>query len=61
VRHSASASATVVVIGLSQITWMPCSMNAIATSWWRWLGVTIVTASMRSSAGRAPSFAAIAA
>ena len=35
VRTKSRASSTVVVIGLSQITWMPASRNALAAGWWR--------------------------
>ena len=48
-----------VVIGLSQMTWMPASRNALAAGWWTWFGVTIATASMPSA--RAASLAAISA
>src|SRR5439155_1007876 len=43
-----SASATVVVIGLSQITSMPRSRNARAIAWWLSFGVTMLTTSMPS-------------
>ena len=51
------ASASVVVSGLSQITWMPASRKASATGACRWFGVTIATASMPSAraASAAPS------
>src|SRR6266571_578627 len=52
-----SASATVVVIGLSQTQSMPRSRNARAIAWWLSFGVTMLTTSMPS--GRFASNSAI--
>src|SRR5438094_3181371 len=52
-----TASSTVVVIGLSQITSMPRSRKARAMAWWLSFGVTMLTTSMLS--GRPASAAAI--
>ena len=46
---SASASLRLSASGLSQITWMPASMKAMAAGTCTWLGVTIETASMPSA------------
>jgi len=49
----------VVVIGLSQITWMPACRNAFAADAWAWFGVTIATASMRSGRAASPATMAV--
>jgi hypothetical protein len=48
---SSSASSTVIVSGLSQMTWKPRSSASFAGAKWSALGVTIETAWMRCSAG----------
>ena len=47
-RRACVASFSVVVSGLSQMTWMPRSRNALAAAKWTWFGVTIATASIPS-------------
>jgi hypothetical protein len=48
---SSSASSTLIVRGLSQITWKPFSSASLAGGKWTLFGVTIETAWIRWSAG----------
>ena len=49
IAASASASASVVASGLSQITAMPCSRKVLQIAKWLSFGVTTLTTSMPSS------------